>query len=197
ISNLSHLFLFSHPCPPQNYRGPLLSHQTVVDGAINEGVTHISLLCCSSLTKLRSLPSSAPPSFEEEPPSSVVCSPFEAPVLAAVAGTTPPSSSTQSRRRSRKWKDKCFSIHGSVCDALSQTQREKLIEQVTFNSWLGLKNEERKLAEQETKFGRKTEEELYAYVWKSTHMRATQGPLHALTALATPKRSTLAPPYHA
>ncbi|MED6201233.1 hypothetical protein PIB30_092851 [Stylosanthes scabra] len=41
------------------------------------------------------------------------------------------------------------------------------------------KNEERKLAEQETKFGSKTEEELHAYAWKSTHMRATQGPLHA------------------
>ncbi|MED6139369.1 hypothetical protein PIB30_083185 [Stylosanthes scabra] len=41
------------------------------------------------------------------------------------------------------------------------------------------KNEERKLAEQETKFGSKTEEELHAYAWKSTHMRATQGLLHA------------------
>ncbi|MED6165700.1 hypothetical protein PIB30_102164 [Stylosanthes scabra] len=37
------------------------------------------------------------------------------------------------------------------------------------------KNEERKLAEQETKFGSKAEEELHAYAWKSTHMRATQG----------------------
>ncbi|MED6141984.1 hypothetical protein PIB30_108963 [Stylosanthes scabra] len=36
------------------------------------------------------------------------------------------------------------------------------------------KNEERKLAEQETKFGSKTEEELHAYAWKSTHVRATQ-----------------------
>ncbi|MED6191064.1 hypothetical protein PIB30_112392, partial [Stylosanthes scabra] len=36
------------------------------------------------------------------------------------------------------------------------------------------KNEERKLAEQETKFGNKTEEELHAYAWESTHMRATQ-----------------------
>ncbi|MED6190547.1 hypothetical protein PIB30_106954 [Stylosanthes scabra] len=36
------------------------------------------------------------------------------------------------------------------------------------------KNEERKLAEQETKFGSKTGEELHAYAWKSTHMRATQ-----------------------
>ncbi|MED6163635.1 hypothetical protein PIB30_081863 [Stylosanthes scabra] len=42
-----------------------------------------------------------------------------------------------------------------------------------------MKNEERKLAEQETKFGSKTEEELHAYAWKSTHMHATQGPLHA------------------
>ncbi|MED6224535.1 hypothetical protein PIB30_085092, partial [Stylosanthes scabra] len=42
-----------------------------------------------------------------------------------------------------------------------------------------LKNEERKLAEQETKFGSKTEEELHAYAWKSTHMHATQGLLHA------------------
>ncbi|MED6226714.1 hypothetical protein PIB30_106429, partial [Stylosanthes scabra] len=33
------------------------------------------------------------------------------------------------------------------------------------------KNEERKLVEQETKFGSKTEEELHAYAWKSTHMR--------------------------
>ncbi|MED6126471.1 hypothetical protein PIB30_078841 [Stylosanthes scabra] len=41
------------------------------------------------------------------------------------------------------------------------------------------KNEERKLTEQETKFGSKTEEALHAYAWKSTHMRATQGPLHA------------------
>ncbi|MED6171406.1 hypothetical protein PIB30_040451 [Stylosanthes scabra] len=38
------------------------------------------------------------------------------------------------------------------------------------------KNEERKLAEQETKFESKTEEELHAYAWKSTHMRATRGP---------------------
>ncbi|MED6152804.1 hypothetical protein PIB30_095458 [Stylosanthes scabra] len=41
------------------------------------------------------------------------------------------------------------------------------------------KNEERKLAEQETKLASKTEEELQAYAWKSTHMRATQGPFHA------------------
>ncbi|MED6165095.1 hypothetical protein PIB30_096357 [Stylosanthes scabra] len=38
---------------------------------------------------------------------------------------------------------------------------------------------ERKLTEQETKFGSKTEEELHAYAWKSTHMRATQGLFHA------------------
>ncbi|MED6118477.1 hypothetical protein PIB30_002725 [Stylosanthes scabra] len=130
ISLLSPLSPTELPWPPP------LPHRTVVDGAINGGVTHISLLCRSSLLKLRSPPSSAPPSSEGEPPSSVVCSPFEAPVLAAVAATAPPSSSTQSRRRSRKWKDKCFSIHGSVCDASSRTQREKLIEQVAFNSWV-------------------------------------------------------------
>ncbi|MED6175768.1 hypothetical protein PIB30_081449, partial [Stylosanthes scabra] len=33
------------------------------------------------------------------------------------------------------------------------------------------KNEERKLAEQETKFGSKAEQELHAYAWKSTHMK--------------------------
>ncbi|MED6138068.1 hypothetical protein PIB30_070879 [Stylosanthes scabra] len=43
----------------------------------------------------------------------------------------------------------------------------------------GRKNEERKLAEQETKFGNKTEQELHAYAWKSTHMRATSSPTHA------------------
>ncbi|MED6177092.1 hypothetical protein PIB30_094516 [Stylosanthes scabra] len=37
-----------------------------------------------------------------------------------------------------------------------------------------LKNEERKLAEQETKFGSKSEEEFHAYAWKGTHMRAKQ-----------------------
>ncbi|MED6150689.1 hypothetical protein PIB30_074829 [Stylosanthes scabra] len=42
-----------------------------------------------------------------------------------------------------------------------------------------LKNEERKLAEQETKFGSKSEEELHAYAWKRTHLRATQRPIHA------------------
>ncbi|MED6116828.1 hypothetical protein PIB30_103873 [Stylosanthes scabra] len=41
-----------------------------------------------------------------------------------------------------------------------------------------LKNEERKLAEQETKFGSKTEEELHAYAWNGRHMRATRGPIH-------------------
>ncbi|MED6127082.1 hypothetical protein PIB30_084724 [Stylosanthes scabra] len=41
------------------------------------------------------------------------------------------------------------------------------------------KNEEKKLAEQETKFGSKTEEKLHAYAWKSTHMHATQGLFHA------------------
>ncbi|MED6113784.1 hypothetical protein PIB30_074091 [Stylosanthes scabra] len=41
------------------------------------------------------------------------------------------------------------------------------------------KNEERKLAEQETKFGSKSEEELHAYAWKRTHMRVTQRPIHA------------------
>ncbi|MED6189198.1 hypothetical protein PIB30_093528 [Stylosanthes scabra] len=43
----------------------------------------------------------------------------------------------------------------------------------------GMKNEERKLAEQEIKFGSKTEEELHAYAWKGTHMRATRGPTYA------------------
>ncbi|MED6113466.1 hypothetical protein PIB30_071002 [Stylosanthes scabra] len=41
------------------------------------------------------------------------------------------------------------------------------------------KNEERKLAEQETKFRSKFEEEHHAYVWKRTHMHATQRPIHA------------------
>ncbi|MED6127488.1 hypothetical protein PIB30_088552, partial [Stylosanthes scabra] len=36
------------------------------------------------------------------------------------------------------------------------------------------KNEERKLAEQETKFGSKSEEQSHAYAWKRTHMRAEQ-----------------------
>ncbi|MED6213239.1 hypothetical protein PIB30_091243 [Stylosanthes scabra] len=35
-----------------------------------------------------------------------------------------------------------------------------------------MKNEERKLAEQEMKFGSKSEEEFHAYAWKGTHMRA-------------------------
>ncbi|MED6177354.1 hypothetical protein PIB30_097382 [Stylosanthes scabra] len=43
------------------------------------------------------------------------------------------------------------------------------------------KNEERKLAEQEMKFGSKAEQELHAYAWKSTHMRAT-------TYSSTPKQ---------
>ncbi|MED6202076.1 hypothetical protein PIB30_101750 [Stylosanthes scabra] len=41
-----------------------------------------------------------------------------------------------------------------------------------FKERLG-KNEERQLAEQETNCGSKTEQELHAYAWKSTHMRAT------------------------
>ncbi|MED6201975.1 hypothetical protein PIB30_100685 [Stylosanthes scabra] len=36
------------------------------------------------------------------------------------------------------------------------------------------KNEERKLVEQEMKFGSKSEEEFHAYAWKRTHMRARQ-----------------------
>ncbi|MED6200424.1 hypothetical protein PIB30_084915 [Stylosanthes scabra] len=38
------------------------------------------------------------------------------------------------------------------------------------------KNKERKLAEQETKFGSKSEEEFHAYAWKRTHMRASYDP---------------------
>ncbi|MED6164603.1 hypothetical protein PIB30_091761 [Stylosanthes scabra] len=40
------------------------------------------------------------------------------------------------------------------------------------------KNEERKLAEQETKFGSKAEQELHAYAWKSMHMHATTSQIH-------------------
>ncbi|MED6176407.1 hypothetical protein PIB30_087927 [Stylosanthes scabra] len=43
----------------------------------------------------------------------------------------------------------------------------------------GKKNEERKLVEQETKFGSKAEQELHAYAWKSMHMRATSSQIHA------------------
>ncbi|MED6141486.1 hypothetical protein PIB30_103918 [Stylosanthes scabra] len=43
----------------------------------------------------------------------------------------------------------------------------------------GWKNEERKPADQETKFGSKAEQELHAYAWKSTHMRATPTPTYA------------------
>ncbi|MED6225541.1 hypothetical protein PIB30_094609 [Stylosanthes scabra] len=59
------------------------------------------------------------------------------------------------------------------------------------------KNEERKLAEQKTKFGSKSEEELHAYAWMRMHMRATQRPIHAWATQATLRRGTLAPPYHA
>ncbi|MED6214548.1 hypothetical protein PIB30_104019, partial [Stylosanthes scabra] len=46
------------------------------------------------------------------------------------------------------------------------------------------KNGERKLAEQETKCGSKTEQELHAYAWKSTHMRATSSQFHAYATLS-------------
>ncbi|KAL1365314.1 hypothetical protein HN51_013365 [Arachis hypogaea] len=40
----------------------------------------------------------------------------------------------------KQWKEKGFSVYGSVCDASSRTQREKLIEQVasTFNGKLNI-----------------------------------------------------------
>ncbi|MED6128410.1 hypothetical protein PIB30_097579 [Stylosanthes scabra] len=67
---------------------------------------------------------------------------------------------------------------------LVEMSSQKLVKQIYDNidrkrpMFRGLlkKNEERKLAKQETKFESKTEEDPHAYAWKSTHMRATNTP---------------------
>ncbi|MED6200308.1 hypothetical protein PIB30_083790 [Stylosanthes scabra] len=68
---------------------------------------------------------------------------------------------------------------GKAREVVPDSEEQEDSEELASSASEEWKNEERKLAEQETKFGSKTEEELHAYAWKSTHMRATQGPLHA------------------
>ncbi|MED6163042.1 hypothetical protein PIB30_076224 [Stylosanthes scabra] len=77
--------------------------------------------------------------------------------------------------------------HQQANPNLVEMSSQKIVKQIYDNidhkrpmlKGLLKKNEERKLGEQEMKFESKAEQELHAYAWKSTHMRATTSPSHA------------------